>query len=36
LHPLDLKNAVAEELIFLLRAFRESKELLDLHQKAYN
>mgnify|MGYP001614295465 CR=1 FL=1 len=35
LHPLDLKNAVAKELIVLLKAFREDKKLLDLHKKAY-
>ncbi len=35
LHPLDLKNAVAKELNILLKAFREDKELLDLHKKAY-
>ena len=36
LHPLDLKNAVAKELIILLRAFREDREIADLHKKAYN
>lgn len=35
LHPLDLKNAVAKELNLLLRRFRDDKELLNLHKKAY-
>ena len=35
LHPLDLKKAVANELIILLKNFRKNKELLDLHKKAY-
>jgi len=35
LHPLDLKNAVAKELNLLLKKFRDDKELLNLHKKAY-
>ncbi len=35
LHPLDLKNAVAKELSLLLKKFRDDKELLNLHKKAY-
>jgi len=35
LHPLDLKNAVAKELNLLLKGFRDDKELLNLHKKAY-
>ena len=35
LHPLDLKNAVAKEINFLLKNFRENKELHILHKKAY-
>ena len=35
LHPLDLKNAVAKELNLLLKNFRDDKELLNLHKKAY-
>ena len=35
LHPLDLKNAVAKELNLLLKNFRNDKELLNLHKKAY-
>ncbi len=35
LHPLDLKNAVAKELNLLLKRFRDDKELLNLHKKAY-
>jgi len=35
LHPLDLKNAVAKELNHLLKNFRNDKELLNLHTKAY-
>ncbi len=36
LHPLDLKNAVAKELNLLLKNFRDDKELLSFHKKAYN
>lgn len=36
IHPLDLKNAVAEELIQLLRIFREDKALNELYKKAYD
>ena len=35
LHPLDLKNVVAKELNLLLKNFRDDKELLNLHKKAY-
>ncbi len=35
LHPLDLKNAVAREIVNLLKGFRENKELLKLHKQAY-
>jgi len=35
LHPLDLKNAVAKELINLLSAFRKDKELIKLYKEAY-
>lgn len=35
LHPLDLKNAVAKELNLLLKNFRDDRELLNLHKKAY-
>lgn len=35
LHPLDLKNAVAKEVVNLLKPFRESKKLLKLHEEAY-
>lgn len=35
LHPLDLKNAVAKELINLLKPFRESKKLKQLWKEAY-
>ncbi len=35
LHPLDLKNAVAKEIITLLKPFRESKKLNNLHEEAY-
>ncbi|MDI3474228.1 MAG: tyrosyl-tRNA synthetase [Candidatus Woesearchaeota archaeon] len=35
LHPLDLKNAVSKELNLLLKNFRNDKELLDIHKKAY-
>ncbi len=35
LHPLDLKNAVAKELNLLLEKFKDDKELLNLHKKAY-
>jgi len=36
LHPLDLKNAVAKELILLLKPFRESKKLKKLWEEAYS
>jgi tyrosyl-tRNA synthetase len=36
LHPLDIKNAVAKELISLLAGFRKDKKLLELHEKAYD
>ena len=36
LHPLDLKNAVAKEINFLLKNFRESKKLKELHKVAYS
>jgi len=35
LHPLDLKNAVAKEVVELLKPFRESKKLVKLHEDAY-
>lgn len=35
LHPLDLKNAVSKELNLLLKMFRDNRELLNLHKKAY-
>jgi len=35
LHPLDLKNAVAKDLINLLSTFRKDKELVKLHGEAY-
>ncbi|MBS3135090.1 tyrosine--tRNA ligase [Candidatus Woesearchaeota archaeon] len=35
LHPLDLKNAVAKEIVLLLKHFRDNKELQTLHEKAY-
>jgi len=35
LHPLDLKNAVAKEIIELLKPFRESEKLKKLHKEAY-
>lgn len=35
LHPLDLKNAVAEEINGFLKNFRESDELKKLHKDAY-
>ena len=35
LHPLDLKNAVADEINVLLRNFREDKKLKELHKLAY-
>ena len=36
LHPLDLKNAVAREIIILLKNFRENKNLKKLHKAAYS
>ena len=36
LHPLDLKNAVAEEINSLLKNFRNNSKLKDLHSKAYS
>ena len=35
LHPLDLKNAVAKEINFLLRNFRKDKKLKELYRVAY-
>lgn len=35
LHPLDLKNAVAREINILLKNFRESRKLKELHKAAY-
>ncbi len=35
LHPLDLKNAVANEIVNLLKPFRESKKLNQLYKEAY-
>ncbi len=35
LHPLDLKNAVAQEINLLLRNFRRDKKLHELYNKAY-
>ena len=35
LHPLDLKNALASEIIAILKTIQENKELLRLHKKAY-
>lgn len=35
LHPLDLKNALADELNTLLKNFREDKKLKELHKEAY-
>src|SRR3989344_9407874 len=35
LHPLDLKNAVAKEIVLLLKHFRDNKELQNLHEKDY-
>lgn len=35
LHPLDLKNAVATEINFLLNNLRKDKKLLQLHKEAY-
>ena len=35
IHPLDLKNAVAREINILLKGFRESKKLKELHKEAY-
>ncbi len=34
-HPLDLKNAVAEEINFLLKKFRESDKIKELYHDAY-
>jgi len=36
LHPLDLKNAVAKDIIELLKPLRDSKKLQKLHKEAYN
>ncbi len=36
LHPMDLKMAVAKELNFLLKKFREDKEIHSLHKAAYS
>jgi len=36
LHPLDLKNSIAKELILLLKPFRESKKLKRLWKEAYS
>ena len=35
LHPLDLKNAVAKEINFLLKNFRKDKKLKELYKAAY-
>jgi tyrosyl-tRNA synthetase len=35
LHPLDLKNAVAKEIVNLLKPFRENKKLNSLWKEAY-
>ena len=35
LHPMDLKNAVADEINILLKNFRENKKLRELHKRAY-
>ncbi len=35
LHPMDLKMAVANEIINLLKNFQNNKKLLDLHKEAY-
>ncbi|MFA4887876.1 MAG: tyrosine--tRNA ligase [Candidatus Nanoarchaeia archaeon] len=35
LHPLDLKNGVAQEINNLLKNFRENKKLAKLHKEAY-
>lgn len=35
LHPMDLKNGVAQEIIKLLKPCRENKTLVALHEKAY-
>jgi len=35
IHPLDLKNAVADEINFILINFRKNKKLSELHKKAY-
>jgi len=36
LHPLDLKNSVAEEINLLLENFRKNKNLHKLHKEAYS
>ena len=36
LHPLDLKNAVAKELVYLLEPLRKNKTLVKLHKIAYS
>lgn len=36
LHPMDLKNGVSQEIIKLLKPCRENKNLVALHEKAYN
>ncbi len=35
LHPLDLKNAIAKEIVTLLKPFRDSKKLKKLYEGAY-
>jgi len=35
LHPMDLKNALAKEIIILLKNFREDKIIHKLHKEAY-
>jgi tyrosyl-tRNA synthetase len=36
LHPLDLKNALAKEVNFLLKEFRKDKKIKVLHRAAYS
>jgi len=35
IHPLDLKNAIAKEINFLLREFRKDKKIRELYKEAY-
>jgi len=36
LHPLDLKNALADEINSLLKVFRKDKKIKELHKAAYS